>query len=338
MRDILSPQEWFAVNHFLKEIENTSSTVVSVYAPMSEASNMINILSETERGEEIEEIETLIEKRLSVHSGGTLCIFGWNNKRGVQLKELTLSKVLPPVYIVDEKPYIEPLHDILEINYDVLLLILNHKEALFLYFKGKEMGDQSHIKAYIQGKHHKGGWSQKRFERIRNIQINNFFKKVLNKLNGFDSKDLVLLAGPGTAKTEFLQLLPKVQRKKTQIIERINFTTPKEIVTKQVIESLDTFRKNIEHQQLMKVENSVKKGLTVKENKKIQEALSLGAVDTILIASDYFNKNPQENKSIMKMIELAEKTSVEVEFITNQEDLSILNNHGSVMAILRYRI
>jgi len=287
---------------------------------------------------EIEEVEAVIEKRLSTLKDGTICLFGWNTKSGVEVKEIIISTILPPVYVVDKKPYIEPLHDILEINYDVLLLLLDHKEARFQYFKGKEMTEQSRIKAYIQGKHHKGGWSQKRFARIREIQINNFFRKVESKLNGFNSKDLVLLAGPGTAKTEFLQLLPEVQRKKIRIIERINFTTPQEIVTKQIIESLDTFRKNIEHQQLMKVENNVKKGLTVKENKKIQEALSLGAIDTVLIASDYFNKSPQENKSIMKMIELAEKTSVEVEFITNQEVLSKLHNHGSVMAILRYRI
>ena len=103
-----------------------------------------------------------------------------------------------------------------------------------------------------------------------------------------------------------------------------------------MIASLDSFRKNIEYQQLLKVEGSVKKGLIEKDNKKIHEALLHGAVDTILIASDYFAKTPQENKEIIKMIELAEKTSVEVEFITNPEVLTKLHKHGSVVASLRY--
>jgi len=338
MRDILSPREWFAVNHFLKEIQNPSSTVVSVYAPISEIPSMINTLRETERGPQIEVVEAVIEKRLSSHKDGTICIFGWNTKSGVEVKELILSTIMPPVYVVDEKPFIEPLNDILEINHDVLVLILNHKEAIFQHFKGAELMVQSHIKAYIQGKHHKGGWSQKRFERIRNIQINNFFKKVENRLIEFNTKDLILLTGPGTAKTAFLKLLPEAQRKKIQIINEINFTTPQERITEHVINYLDKFRKIVEAQQLIKVENSVKKGLTEKENKKIEEALSLGAVDTILIASDYFTKTPQEKGRILKMIELAEKTSVEVEFITNQEVLAKLHNIGSVMAILRYRV
>ena len=63
-----------------------------------------------------------------------------------------------------------------------------------------------------------------------------------------------------------------------------------------------------------------------------------GAVDTILIASDYFAKTPQENKRIIKMIELAEKTSAEIEFITNPEILTKLHKHGSVVANLRYKI
>jgi len=340
MRDILNPREWYSVNRFLKELENPTSPVVSVYSPLSEASQMINILRETERGKEIEDVEAVIEKRLASHKGGTLCLFGWNTEKGVEIKELTLSKVLPPVYVVDEKPYIEPLHDILEINYDVLLLILDHKEARFRHFKGKEMTEQFRIKAYVRGKHRKGGWSQKRFERIRNIQIQNFFKRVEGRLREFDLKqiDLILLAGPGTAKKEFLELSPKGERKKTRILESVSFTTHPEGVTEKMIAALDRFRKNIEHKQLLKVEDNVRKGLTEKENKMIQEALQRGAVDTLLIATDYFAKTPQENNRIIKMIELAEKTSAEVEFITNPVVLNKLHKHGSVVATLRYRV
>ena len=109
-------------------------------------------------------------------------------------------------------------------------------------------------------------------------------------------------------------------------------------MTEKVIAALDNFRKNLEYQQLLKVEDNVRKGLAEKENKIIIKALQRGAVDTLLIASDYFAKTPQENKRIIRMIELAEKTSAEVEFITNQEVLNKLHNHGSVVAILRYKI
>jgi len=338
MKDILTPREWYTVNRFLKEIENPPSPVVSVYSPLSEASEMIQILRETERDPATEKVEAVIEKRLASHKGGTLCLFGWNTEKGVVIKELTIPKVLPPVYVVDERPYVEPLHDILEINYDVLLLILDHKEAKFQHFKGKEISEQSRIKGYVRGKHRKGGWSQKRFERIRDIQIQNFFKKVEARLREFDLKqiDLILVGGSGTAKKEFLQFLP--DRKKTRMLESVDFSTSPEGVTEKVIASLDSFRKNLEYQQLLKVEDNVRKGLAEKENKIITKALQRGAVDTLLIASDYFAASPQENKRILQMIERAEKTSAEVEFITNQEVLNKLHNYGSVVATLRYRV
>ena len=65
MKDILLPKEWYAVNRFIKELNQSNSPVISVYVPISEAFNMINTLRETERLPEIEEIEAIIEKRLA---------------------------------------------------------------------------------------------------------------------------------------------------------------------------------------------------------------------------------------------------------------------------------
>jgi len=341
MEDILTSHEWYVANRFLKELENTSSPVVSVYAPKSEVSHMINTLRETERDPEIEKVEAIIEKRLSAHSGGTLCIFGWNTEKGVEIKELNLSKILPPVYVVDKKPYFEPLHDILEINYDVLLIIMNHKEAIVRHYKGKDILRHAKIKTYLRGKHSKGGWSQARFGRIRDLQIKHFFKEVMTRSKKFDLAqiDLVLVAGPGIAKKEFVQsYINKSVRKKTKIIEGINFSTPDDIMTNKIIKMLDQLRKQLELNQLLKVEARVKKGLSQKENSKIYTALIRGAVNTLLIASDYYAETPEEDSRIIKMIELAEKTSVEVEFITNQEVLDKLHKHGSVVATLRYKV
>jgi len=341
MKDILSTNEWYVANRFLKELENTPSPVVSVYAPLSEASHMINTLRGTERDQEIEKIEATIEKRLAAHSRGTLCIFGWNTETGVEIKELTLSRILPPVYVVDKKPYFEPLHDILEINYDVLLIVLDHKSAVVRHYNGKEILQHAKIKTYLRGKHSKGGWSQGRFGRIRDLQIKHFFKEVMARSMNFDLTqiDLVLVAGPGLAKKEFVQsYINKNIRKKTRIVEGINFSTPDDIITNKVINALDHLRKQLELHQLLKVEAKIKKGLSQKENSKIHTALVRGAVNTLLIASDYYAKTPEENSRIINMIELAEKTSVEVEFITNQEILNKLHKHGSVVATLRYKI
>jgi len=342
MRDILLPKEWYAVNRFLKELNQSYSPVVSVYVPISEASNMINTLKETERLPEIEKIEAIIEQRLASKKiyNGSICIFGWNAKENIVIKEFVVSKALPPVYLVGKKPYIEPLRDILEINYDVLLIVLDHKEALIRHYKGKDILQHAKIKTYLKGKHSKGGWSQGRFERLRNLQIKHFFNKVKERLKNINLTqiELILLAGPGLAKKEFMQsYINKNLRKKTRIIEGIHFSTSDDNITTKVINALDHLRKQLEIQQLQKVEARVKEGLAEKENSKIHAALRTGAIDTLLIASDYYAKTPEEDNRILNMIELAEKTSVEVEFITNNEVLEKLHKHGSVVATLRYK-
>ena len=290
MKDILLPKEWYAVNRFLKELEKPYSPVVSVYSPFNEISNMINTLKETERLPEIEEIESAIEKSLASKKiyNGSLCVFGWRANEGIVIKELAVSKLLPPIYIAGDKAYIEPLHDILEINYDVLLIVLDHKEAMIRHYKGKDILQHAKIKTYLRGKHSKGGWSQGRFERLRDLQIKHFFNKVKERLKNISQIELILLAGPGLAKKEFMQsYINKNVRKKTSIIEAINLSTPDDNITTKIINALDHLRKQLEVQQLQKVEARVKRGLAEKENSKIHSALITGDVDTLLIASDY---------------------------------------------------
>ena len=57
-------------------------------------------------------------------------------------------------------------------------------------------------------KHKKGGWSQARFNRLRRGAINSFFSEVEEALNK-QSDERIIIAGPGKAKLQFLDMLPK---------------------------------------------------------------------------------------------------------------------------------
>lgn len=90
-------------------------------------------------------------------------------------------------------------------------------------------------------------------------------------------------------------------------------------------------------EQLTKVKENTKRELILTENQEICAALEAGAVDTILIASDYYAATPEEKERILKMIEAAEISAAEIEFITNKDVLGKLHRYGSVVASLRYR-
>ncbi len=188
--DILSPREWYSVNRFIDELKQASSPVVSVYFRHTIHVEMIKLLQEIERKPEIKPIVNAIERRIksgaiekklkSIHGipPSAFCVFGWNDGQKIVIKEIGISKKLPPVYLVGRKAYIMPLHDILEIAHDLLLIILDHKTAVIKHYKGHGAVEEFRVKTYLKGKHSKGGWSQGRFARASKCRLTTSSKKL----------------------------------------------------------------------------------------------------------------------------------------------------------------
>ena len=342
----ISPSEWYSINRFTLELESQNSPCVSVYYPHDKNVETVRLLRETKRDETAEKIEDIIEKRITKLSKATnhkkqfintYCIFGWQTNRKVILKDIAISKKLPYVYLVGKKPYLKPFYDILKANYHTILVILDHKSAHIRYLQGNKILAEERLSINLQGRHKKGGQSQKRFLRARHTFIQGFFKKIAKKVSNLDSNDveILFLGGPGMAKTEFHDELNSELKKKCRFIDDISFSTSAYDVNKKIIKHLYDHRKKHVLETISKFENLVKKNLVTKRNSEIQKALEVGAVDTLLISANYYHASPM-NQKIMKMIEMAENTSSKVEFITNPKLVERLAKYDHVLALLRY--
>ncbi len=342
MKYMLPPREWYKTNRFVKELEATYiPPVTSVYSPSKEVNWVVRVL-EREKEPRMEEVQTSIIKELHALRGsmGSFCIFGWKEGENVIVKHIITSGAIPPAYLVDDKPFLEPLHEILEIRHDLLLILLDHRQALLRLYKGSEVQKQKRIRSYVILKHHKGGWSQKRFSRIRKIQVEKHFKTVQDYLERFDLKtiEIIILAGPGEAKKDFARgHTTKEIADKTAVVRGLDFSSNDEEIDAVLVDQLNKYREKLESRLLSSVRENVKRELVVNGNREIQRALERGAVRTILIASDYYVATPEEDELIIRMIEEAERTSAEVEFITKEAILKELHKHGSVVALLRYK-
>lgn len=340
------PSEWLLINQFIHELKQIESQCVSVYYPYGKGQDTISLLQETKRNESLEKIESKIEKRISElkkdpQSAGkftkTLCIFGWIKNGKINIKEIGTSKKLPYVYMVSKRPFVKPFYDILKINHDVLLITLDQKTARIQKFHGNRIVQESKLRIDLQGRHRKGGQSQGRFLRARQTKIHVFFKKVANKVRMMDSNsELILLGGAGTAKTEFYDELDSELTKKCKFVENLSFSTPLKEIEKKIIHHLYQHRRKYVENIVEKYEKLVKEGLTAKRNDVIYKALEMGAVDTLIVSTDY-HSNPKF-KNIMKMLEIAKNTSSKIEFAASQKIIKKLEIDDSVLAILRYRI
>ena len=342
----ISSSEWLSLNQFLQELKEINTQCISVYYPYGKGQNTIQLLQETNRSELLKKIEIKIGKKIlelkknPVSVGNftkTLCIFGWIKNGKIEIKVIGTSQKLPYIYMVNKKPYVKPFSDILKTNYNVLVVTVDQKTARIQKFHGNQIVQESKLRIDLQGRHKKGGQSQGRFLRARQTKIHVFFKKVANKVRLIDTDtELILLGGNGPGKTEFYDELNSELSFKCRFVEGLSFTTSINDIHKIIIHHLYEYRKKHMKELIQKYETLVKDGLTAKRNNVIYRALEMGSVETLIVSANYHTNS--QFKNIMKMLELAKKTSCKIEFATSAEIIKKLELDDSVLAILRYKI
>ena len=347
----VTPVEWYSINRFVQELKSqrTDSSFISLYYPHGNDAQTIDLLRKTKRNETLEKIEVAIERRIVERNNNkkkgskdrfinTHCIFGWYSNGKTTLKEIGISKKLPFVYLAGKRPFVKPFRDILKSNYQVILVILDNKSARIQHMQGDKVLAEQRLSINLQGRHKKGGQSQKRFLRARHTFIQGFFKRIAKKIENFDSNDVEILfiGGIGTAKIEFHDELSSELKKKCRFIEGISFGTNVNEQNKKIIKHLYDYRKKHVLEVTAKFESAVKEGLIIRNNPRIQKALERGAVDTLLVSANYYHSSPT-NQKIIKMIELAKNSSSVVEFVTNPRLVAKLAEYDHVLALLRYK-
>ncbi len=342
----ISPAEWISLNQFLHEIRQVESPCISVYYPYGKGKETIAMMRETRRGEKMERVEAEIEKRIAKLKvdppsvgkfARTLCVFGWLDGGKVKIKVVGTSRNLPYIYMATKRPYLKPFRDILKINYTILLVILDQKAASIRRFVGNMVVAEDKLRIDLQGKHKKGGQSQKRFLNARQEKINAFFKDVRGRIKAMDKKsDLILLGGSGEAKKEFYNGLDSRLAEKCRVMEGVSPSTPERTIHQRMIRRLYQHRRKTVIDMMEKYEGLVKSGLAARKNSVIYEALKRGAVSVLIVSADYHAD--AQFRRIVGIMEAAKKTSARIEFVTNPVLIKKLESFDSVLAILRYRI
>ena len=146
------------------------------------------------------------ENGLAVFSG----TFPTNNQ-----ENLNFTEIIPPeplakyLYAVDNHFQLEPLRGMLRDQKIVGLIALDAKETSFGTLIGEHFEPLESITSGIPGKSGKGGQSQRRYERERNMELTNYFHRIAEhttKLFLENHKITVLLVGgPGPTKDDFLK-------------------------------------------------------------------------------------------------------------------------------------
>ncbi len=219
---------------FRKELEELrkkagrGTELISVYIPpdkqisdvsshlREEYGQAMNIKSKSTRTNVQSSLDSILSKLRYIFVGenGVVIFCGAVDKGGDKTNIETVimeppDKVLSYIYHCDSSFFLEPLEELVAEKDTYGLLVLDRREATIGTLRGKVAVPLKHLTSSVPGKIRKGGQSSARFQRLREIAIDDFYKRIGEHVTRIllpvaDLKG-ILIGGPSPTKDDFLK-------------------------------------------------------------------------------------------------------------------------------------
>ena len=262
--------------------------------------------------------------------------------------------------VVDTSPYIRPLAQLIDEWENYAIVLINNNEAKLFTISLGAVKDKKRLVAHIMNKHKKGGWSQMRFQRLRREAIEQFQKKVIDALEKFIVNEKIIgliLVGPGEAKLHFKKELPQrlVEYVLSVLDSQMDLPTEKLVETATLEVAKKERKKSAEA--VLKLRNEILRGgEAVYGIKETVRATREGKAEQLILSKElkprgwicehcqvvelgtkkicpYCNNKTSEVDVLEEILEFAERSGANIEFVG---DNPLLEDLGGVGALLRY--
>ncbi|MBN1245378.1 peptide chain release factor 1 [Candidatus Bathyarchaeota archaeon] len=208
--------------------------------------------------------------------------------------------IIPPepiriyLYRCDSRFHTEHLQEQLREKETYGILLIDASGATVATLQGKRLEIVREMTSGVAGKTRAGGQSARRYERLRDMQLNEYFTRVGKHANDIflpiDTLKGVILAGPGPTKYDFDKGEYLNYQLKNKIIDTIDTAYVEEQGVKEVVEKAPEIMRKvryIEEKQIMQqflYEVGHDSGMLTYGEAEVRRALEAGAVRTLLIS------------------------------------------------------
>ena len=135
--------------------------------------------------------------------------------KGIGTEKIEISSVVPPkavqinLYRCDDHFWIDHLKDMMKDDKVIGILSLDTQEAGFGILTGDRWEVVESLTSGVAGKHRQGGQSARRFERLRDNELNEYYRRVADYaqkifIDEYDVKGIII-GGPGPTKEGFIR-------------------------------------------------------------------------------------------------------------------------------------
>ncbi|MCS7135758.1 MAG: peptide chain release factor aRF-1 [Nitrososphaerota archaeon] len=296
--------------------EGKGTELVSIYVPpdrsISDVINYLrqeyataaNIKSKTTRKNVQDAIERAIQ-RLKLFSdakpNGIAVFSGAIPQNGPGTEKVEVYHVIPPepintfLYSCDSRFRLEPLLEQLKEKDVYGIIVIDNEEAAIAVVKGKRLEVSKTFTSGVPGKHRAGGQSARRFERLREQNLNEYYKRIADHANeiflAYPEIRAIILAGPGPTKEAFLKTgyLHYTFRDKIHVVDTSysGESGIREAITK-ASEQLKESRLVEEKQLIQRLMGEVvsQNGKAIYGEQAVRNALRSGMLEMLLISED----------------------------------------------------
>jgi peptide chain release factor subunit 1 len=346
----------------LRKKSGRGTELVSVYIPpdkqisdvtshlREEYGQAMNIKSKSTRTNVQSSLDSILSKLKYVQVGENgVVIFCGAVEKGGDKTDIETFIVEPPekiqsyIYHCDSSFYLQPLEEMVEEHEKYGLIVLDKREATIGILTGKVVETMKHLTSAVPGKIRKGGQSAPRFQRLREIATEDFYKRIGEHATRIllQIKDMrgILIGGPSPTKEDFIKgsyLHYELQNKILGAFD-VAYTDESglyELVDKaeDVLEGLDLMSEKRLMVRFMKLLAKDERMVAYGEE-EVRKKLEIGAVDALLFSEEL------DTELMHELVEKAEEIGADVEVISTdfEEGAQLKRAFGGVAALLRYR-
>ena len=224
--------------------------------------------------------------------------------RGIGTEKIELYSVIPPkavqvnFYRTDDHFWTDHLKNMLNDDKIIGILALDTQEAGIGILTGDRWEIIDRMTSGVAGKHRQGGQSARRFERLRENELNEYYHRVADHakrvfIDQFSVKGIIV-GGPGPTKENFIKEEYLDYRLQNNVIETLDISYSGEEGVREIIDKINDLGIMAEYR-LMEEKNIVRKfmsevhstnGLALYGILDVVKALQNGFVSMLIVTDD----------------------------------------------------
>jgi len=295
--------------------EGRGTELISLYVPpgkqISEVMNMLrdeygtasNIKSTTTR-KNVQDAIVRVQQRLKLFKeapeNGLVIFCGAVPQNGAGSEKIETYVILPPepihiyLYRCDARFHTEHLQELLREKETYGILLIDSSGATLATLQGRRLEIVREMTSGVPGKTRAGGQSARRFERLREMRLQEFFGRVGEHANEtflpIENLKGLIIAGPGPTKYDFEKGDYLNYMLKDKVIDVIDTAYLDEQGVKEVVDKAPEIMRKIryiEEKRIMQqflYEIGHDTGIVTYGEEQVRRALEMGAVRTLLLS------------------------------------------------------